>query len=294
MAGPAEADEITSPVVWRRWLSSELVRLRKVANLKQKDAARGLGCSVGRLSYLESGERAFSPDDLATLLPLYEVPKDRWPEYLDAAEAADKDGWWDAWADEELPKDLLHYVGLEDAATRIRAYHPTIIEGLLQTPEYASAIIERTWAQKAPERIARLADLRRARQAVLTRPHNPLRLHVVLDEAAIARRVGGDEVWRGQLRHLAVMAQRPHVTVQILPFSAGAHMGLYGQFAILDLPEKGGSGVVYVESLVETRLLEARNDIYQHSEAFRQLAGLALDAGQSLGLIQSMFQEHQP
>jgi transcriptional regulator with XRE-family HTH domain len=293
MAGEAKAtDQITSPVVWRRWLSADLVRLRNRAKLTQRDAAHALRCSVGKLSYLESGDRTIQSEELEILLRLYNVPKDHWQEYLDAAAAADQDGWWDAWADEELPKDLLRFIGLEDGARRIRTYNPSIVAGLLQTPDYAAAIIDRTYGPTSPERTARIAELRTARQPVLDRRPTPLEFHAVLDEAAVRRKVGGPRVWRQQMATLLDMvAQRSSVTVQILPFDAGAHTAMYGPFTILDFDRPDDRGVVYVESFVESILLESRTDVDLHSAAFTQLVDLALDQDQSLRLVRSIAEE---
>src|SRR5688572_26345044 len=127
---------VTSPVVWRRWLGSELIRMRTDAGLTQRDAANALQCSVAKISYLESGDRSVSVRELQdVLLDLYEIPEDSWQRYIDAAELANRPGWWDRYSDEDLERAERRYVGLEDGASRLRAYQPSVFHGLLQTPE---------------------------------------------------------------------------------------------------------------------------------------------------------------
>jgi transcriptional regulator with XRE-family HTH domain len=286
-----DPDEISSPIAWQRWLSGELVRLRTAARLTQRDTARALRCSVGKVSYLESGDRPVDARELSDiLLPLYGVPEDERRGYVHAADTAAGDAWWDAWTDEDLPGPFRKLIGLEDAAITIRAFELSAIHGLLQTPEYAHAIIRATYNQPAEERAARLVELRMARQKALTRDR-PLDLQVVLDEAALHRRVGDAEVQRDQLLHLVrTVDALPNVALRVVTFLAGPYPMLNGPFSLLTFAWPNDPGVVFVEEFDGPRFVETRSFIYRHSAAFDQLVRLALAPDESLSFIENIAQ----
>jgi len=289
MAGEAGADRWrASPLAMRRWLASELVRLRIATDLTQRDVAVELDCSVGKISYLESGERPVSCEELKdVLLGLYRVPADERESYLAAARIASQTGWWDQWGDEDLPRGDRRYLGIEDGATRLRAFLPSIVHGLLQTPEYTKGIL-RGYKAIPEVRIARLVELRQVRKSLLTRAEDPLEAHLIFDEAAVTRQVGSVETMKAQLFHIAnVTEQLKNVSVQILPFSAGSHGAYFGPFSILDFPSEHDSGLVYVEGLVEARYLEARSDVYKYAALFERLAELALTPAESIRTLQA-------
>ncbi len=276
----------SSPTAWRRWLAFELVRLRQRSGLEQRDVAKALRCSIGKVSYYETAERPVVVRDLdEVLLPLYGVPEERWPLYLQAARDSRQKGWWERYDPTTLPGWFSLFVGLEQGASRIRQYEAQLVPGLLQTHAYAEAVSRGGTAERTEEEIERHVELRLARQAVLHRDPDPLRLWVVLDEAVLRRVVGGPAVMAEQLRHLAAMAERPRVTVQVMPFSGGAYPGLNGGYQVLEFPWPSDPGLAYVEHRAGSLYLEEPREIRAHSAAFEHTCAVALSPRQSLTLI---------
>jgi transcriptional regulator with XRE-family HTH domain len=288
MTDPAESVDITSPIAWQRWLSIQLVRLRKAAGVKQADAAKAIGASVGKLSYLENGERPISVEELDALLPTYGLSPKEAQKYVQAARSTDQRHWLQAWTEQDVGADALHFAGLEDAASQIRAYAVPMVHGLLQTPEYARAVIEAS-SMSAPEVVDSLVELRVARQ----RHARGTPLSVVLDEATLHRTVGGATVMRKQLAHLLTAAtKQPQLSLRVLPYSAGAHPGIYSPFTILNFPWPDDPGIVLIESTMRSsEFLESRSDVYDFSGRFLELTNLALDEKSSAELIGQVAQE---
>ena len=280
-----ESPRPSSPLVWRRRLGAELLRLREAAGLRQQEAAKALRCSAGKISYLEGGEGTFKPHELEVLLGLYHVTVEDKPRYIAAAEAANGQAWWDRWGKEDLHRAERLYIGLEDGAWRLRAYHPAVIHGLLQIPSYTRAILE-ALRRHPEERIIRLMDLRKRRQENLEREIAPLELHLVVDEAAIRREVGGPDTLRDQRIHVAAIARsRRNVVVQVVPFDHGASGASFGQFSILDFPWEDDPGIVFIEGLVESVYVEGRERVYEHSLLFDRLTEAALTPEESIEFL---------
>lgn len=285
-----ESDRPTSPIVARRWLGKELERLRKAVDHRQKDAATALGCSVGRVSYIESGDRPPSVDELQhVLLPLYKVPEVDRPRYLAVAATADQRGWWDDWDEASLPVKLRRCIGYEDGARRIRSFQSSVIPGLLQTPDYTRAVM-RSLVTKAEVDITRQIDLRRRRQEILRHEGRLLDAQFVLHEGALRTEIGGAETLRAQLRHIAELAERrPNVNVRVVPFTAGGHGGLVGPFTIMNFDLEGDPGLVYLETYTRLDFLESPHDVQVYSEAFDRLVELALTTEESVQLTRSLM-----
>jgi len=285
--------ETSSPTVWRRWLAFELSRLRQENGLDQKDVAKALRCTVGKVSYYETAERPVVLRDLdEVLLPLYKVPEGRWPIYLQAAKNSRQKGWWESYSTDTLPSWLSLYVGLEQGASHERAYDAQLISGLLQTEDYAAAIMRRGTAQLSADQITKRIELRTARKAALTREHDPLRLWVVLDEAVLRRVVGNRQVMRDQLSYLADVAEQAKINLQVLPFLHGAHPSMEGSFSILGFPLSYDPGVVYFEHRSGGFYLEASSDITAHTAAFEHLCALALPPDESTTMIRNVAKEY--
>lgn len=276
-----------SPTVWRRWLAAELRRLRAEAGLEQKQVAKALRCTVTKVSYFENAQRPVVPRDLdEVLLPLYGVPEERWPTYLDAARRSREKGWWEAYDEDVLPEWFARFVGLEQGAARLRSYDPQTVSGLLQTPEYAAEVIRCGSAGFTDDQIAQRVELRTRRQAALTRAKDPLELWVVLDEATLRRVVGGPAAMRAQIEHVVAASEMANVTVQVLPFDRGAHAGMAGSFTILDFPWETDPGVVFVESGWSVGVyFEQPHEVEDQSLAFRKLADLALPPAESAEMM---------
>ncbi len=285
--------EASSPTVWRRWLAFELGRLRREAGLDQKDVAKALRCTVGKVSYYETAERPVVVRDLdEVLLPLYHVPQEQWPLYLQAAQDSRQKGWWERYDTSTLRSWFAPFVGLEQGAAQIRIYEAQLIPGLLQTKEYAEAVTRRGTAERAEAEIAHHVELRMARQAVLHREPDPLRLWVVLDEAVLRRVVGSPTVMRDQLRYLAAMTRHPKITVQVVPYAHGAHPGMMGRFQILDFPWPTDPGVAYIEQRAGALYLEEPHEIEYHTIAFERICVLALSPDDSVTMIRDVAEEY--
>ena len=284
--------EMSSPTVWRRWLAFELTRLREEAGLTQKDVATALRCSDGKVSYYETAERTVVVRDLdEVLLPLYNVPAERWPLYLQAAKDSRQKGWWERYDTTALPSWFSLYIGLEQGATQLRSYAGLFIPGLLQTTDYADGTFRRATAQHTEDEIEHRVELRLARQAILDRDPDPLRLSVVLDEAALRRAVNGPDVMKVQLLHLAAAAERPHVTIQVVPFTHGYYPGLTGSFQILGFAPPTDPGVVYIEHRGGALYLEQALQIEEHVVAFEHICFRALPPDDSVALIHAIAKE---
>jgi transcriptional regulator with XRE-family HTH domain len=269
-------------------MAFEMKRLRQEAGLSQADVAKVLDCQVPKISLIESGQRNVQADDLHKLLELFDVPADRRPTYLDAPTHMRRKGWWERYGQPTLQEWFELYVGLEHGAERLRTFHPTIVYGLLQTPEYAAACMRGITAAQSPERIDRRVEIRTQRQSVLWRDEDPLRLWAVLDEAALRRAVGGPDVMRAQLTYLAdILEEHDHITVQVIPFEAGAYDANYSPFTILTFPWPNDPGMVYIEHRLSALYLDSFAVVDAHSQVFEQLCALALSPGRSIDMIRN-------
>ena len=222
-------------------LGSQLHRLRESRGITAEQAAEAIRGSHSKISRMEHGGVGFKERDVGDLLTLYGVTdSEERAALLNLAREANTSGWWHAYSD-IVPSWLEPYVGLEAAASVIRTYQIQLVPGLLQTEGYARALI-RQGSAASEEEIAWRSELRASRQEILRRPDAP-QLWVVVDEGALRRPVGGREIVREQLKYLIEMADHLAVTLQVLPFSAGAHSAMGGPFSILrfaepDLPER--------------------------------------------------------
>ncbi|WP_337661726.1 MULTISPECIES: helix-turn-helix domain-containing protein [Actinoalloteichus] len=284
--------ETSSPTVWRRWLALELTRLRQEAGLDQKDVAKALRCTVGKVSYYETAERPVVIRDLdEVLLPLFNVPMERWPDYVQAAKNSRQKGWWESHGSDTLPSWFSLFIGLEQGASQARIYEAQFIPGLLQTRQYASALLRRSTAERAEDEIERAVQLRLNRQRVLSRSPEPLRLWTVIDEAALRRVVGSPQVMRDQLLHLAGAAEQPKITVQVIPFTRGAHPGMTGPFVVIGFPWLTDPGVAYIEHRSGALYLEQPHEIEAHNVAFEHLCALALTPDESARMLRDIAEE---
>ncbi|HVK25019.1 MAG TPA: helix-turn-helix transcriptional regulator [Actinokineospora sp.] len=280
----------SSPTVWQRWLAHELLRLRTAAGLDRREVAEQLHCTTQKIGHLETGTVPPKTLELEkVLLPLFGVPQDRWPYYLQAARDARKKGWWEAYT-ESIPDWFSLYVGLEQGASDLHVWEPQLVHGLLQTEAYAQAIVRGGTAELTEEHIARRVEARLARQAILV-GDSPIRMWVVLGEAALRSNVGGPAVMRAQLRHLLTVAAHPRLTLQILPGDVGAHPGMAGAFAVMEFPTEHDPGLAYVEHRSGALYMEDHREVKDHRIALEHLRGLALTPGESVDLVARLSKE---
>lgn len=244
-----------SPTVLRILLGTQLRRLRTEKRISREDAGYAIRASHAKISRLELGQVSFKERDVADLLTLYGVTDEaeRAP-LLELARQANAPGWWHKYSD-LLPGWFEVYIGLEGAASVIRTYENQFIPGLLQTPEYARAVIKLAHETTPDAELDRRVALRTRRQERLA-GNRALKLWAVIDEAVVRRALGGREVMRRQIEHLLEMVKRSNVTVQVIPFERGGHAAAGGPFSILRFPERDLPDVVYLEQLTSALYLD--------------------------------------
>ncbi|GAA4235775.1 helix-turn-helix transcriptional regulator [Actinomadura meridiana] len=267
-----------------RWLSD----YRLQADLSQEAVTARLGWSQAKLSHIERGRNKATPTDVALMLDIYGVVSPEREAVIDLAEKADQRGWWTGYADVFSSP----YVALEDEAALIGEWAPQIVPGLLQTPDYTRAIMRAGNLEQTSEReIERRLQARMARQTIITRAESAPRLHVILDESAIRKAIGGPTVMREQLQRLISDANRPNVTIQVLPTSVGENPGLDGSFIILRFAEEEDPDVACTEGLHGVVYLEDQRLVRRCNVAFERLRELALDPQESVALIEATAEQ---
>jgi transcriptional regulator with XRE-family HTH domain len=278
-----------SPTVRRRRLAIELRRLREAAKLTCEEVAEHLECSASKISRVETGRVSVSPRDVRDMLELYGVPPQQRESLVQLARDSRQKGWWHAYSDTIQPQ-FATYLGLESAASEIRIYEVSLIPGLLQTEDYARAVITAGQMNSPLEDIERRVALLMARQPALTR-NDPPRLWAVLDEAALRRRVGGAGLMRLQLEYLLELASLKNVAVQVIPFGGGAHPAMGRPFIILVFPERVDPDVVYLEDLTSALYVEDVDEVDRYNVFFNHLRATALSFDDSAALISSVLKE---
>jgi len=278
----------SSPTVLRILLGAQLRRLREAKRLSAEEAGNAIRASYSKISRLETGRVGFKDRDIVDLLTCYGVTDEKEREALrDLAIRATAPGWWHEYAD-VLPIWFEEYVGLEEAASQIRAYEVQFVPGLLQTEDYARAVIMLAYSN--PKEINRRVRLRMARQAILTR-QDPPSLWAVLDEALLRRPIGGSGVMRAQLKHLIEMSQRPNVTVHVVPFKAGGHAAAGGPFSVLRFAEYDLPDVVYLEQLSSAQYLDKQDVVDRYLAVMERLRIEALTPAASAAALRAMLRD---
>jgi len=278
------------PTVRRRRLGAELRRLREAHSLKLEEVAERLGLAPSTLSRIETGKAPTKSAYLTAMLEMYQVGDPGARKVLvDMAREGHRKGWWSIY-DDVLPSGFDIYVGLEAEASGLRSYETDVVHGLLQTTDYAVAVLRELRPRDTQEQIERVVDLRMERQRLLDQDP-PLDLWLIMDEGAIRRNIGGPVVMRNQLEHLIQASRWTNVTMQILAFEAGAHAGLVGPFSILEFPERTDSDVAYTESVGGMIYLEKDREVRACAEAFDRMRAAALSPAASVELIQKLARE---
>jgi transcriptional regulator with XRE-family HTH domain len=275
------------PAVRRRKLGAELRALRTSARLTSGEAARLVGWHQSKVSRIETGTSGVKPADVRLLLDAYDVADSQLRELLMALAGSDDSGgrhhWWHAYRG-VLPPTYRDFISLESQAGAMRTLETTVVPGLLQTPEYARAVTRAAVEGLPEDRLDTLVEVRLARQDVL-RADPPLRLSAVLDEAVLRREVGGPGVMARQLERLVEAARLPQVRLQVLPFAAGAHIGVTGPFVIFSFSSTSDLDVVVLDHLTSSLYLERKEDLQAYTEAFNALQIHALSPEDSLDFI---------
>jgi transcriptional regulator with XRE-family HTH domain len=264
-----------SPAVGRRRLAQELRRLRATSGFTISEVAGRLECSAGKISRIETGAVGVRVQDVRDLLDLYGVGGDRREDLVGLVRVARQRAWWNEYAD-LVPAESARFYGLEDGAATIRQHAVGLVPGLLQTPAYARAVLA---APGVPaEVVDRRLELRLRRQRLLDRP-DPPRLHVLLDEAAVRREIGGPAVLAEQLAHLAGLG--PAHQVQVLPFGVGGYRAVGVPFTVFSFADPADPQVAYLEALTRNTLVERAEEVGHYAAAFAEAADRALDPAAS-------------
>jgi transcriptional regulator with XRE-family HTH domain len=277
-----------SPMVSRLLTGLALRRLREDRGLSHEQAGQAIGVPGPEISHLEEGRAGFRMRDVVGLCALYGVSDqtDR-VTLLGLARRANIPEWWHPYRD-VIPPWFERYLGLEQAASVIRSFEVQFIPGLLQTPEYAQAVLALGFPSAPRHDIGRRAELRMRRQDILHRKQ-PARLWAVIDEAALRRPVGGGRVLRAQLRHLIAVSDMPHVTIQVAPFRLGGHPAGGGPFTVLRLPGEQLPDVAYLEQLTSARYYDHRAEPDYFRHIMDRLAIQAGPAGHSGAILSQIL-----
>ena len=291
---------LRGPVVPRRRLGAELRALREQAGLTIDEVAKALECSVSKVSRLETGQGIPYRRDVRDLLDRYRITdqahRDRLMRWV---REGNRQGWWDDFSDvlgpdpEEplLPDNLSRYVALEQDASEVRSFEAIVLHGLLQTEAYARALLH-TLSTTDTDATDRLVELRMRRQRRLYADEDPLVAHMVIDEAVLYRPVGGADVMREQLKRLLTDSQQPNITLQVLPFSTGAHRAVSGSFVVLAFADTDDNDLVYIEGHVGDLYLEKEHDVQVYEQIFDVLIDQCLAAEQSAGLVAQLLRDN--
>ena len=277
------------PTVSRMIVGAHLRRLREAAQVTRERAAEAIRASDSKISRLELGRTGFKPRDVTDLLALYGVSDtNECATLLAMARQANTLGWWHAYSD-AIPGWLEPYLGLEAAASLIRSYDAQFIPGLLQTKDYAHALIRSGLDELSDAQVDRRVSLRMRRQQLLHQPAPP-RLWAVIDEAALRRPAGGAATMRAQLRQLIETAELPNVTLQVLPFSAGdTPVGM--PITVLRFPEGELPDVVYSEQLAGALYLDKPADTELYRHVMNRLATAAAPQKATAAILAQILEE---
>jgi len=278
-----------SPTVRQRELGTRLRGLRNERGMTVEDVADKLLCSATKISRLETGARRPSLRDVRDLCQLYEVDESTSAEFMSLARGAREQGWWTQYED----LGLYPYIGLEQEASAITSYSMYYIPALLQTEEYARAIIKGIIPKIDPVIHQQRVEARMHRQQLLEQD-NRLRYRMLIDEAVLYRRVGGMPVMANQLDRVLEVVRRGKATIQVIPFDIGAHAAQDSNFVLLEFEEDSNlSPVVYIEGLTGAQYIERKTHIARYREAIEYLRDSALSPRESVDLVDKVLKTYQ-
>ena len=258
-----------SPTARRIMLGARLRRLREAAEISRAEAGYAIRSSESKISRLELGRVSFKERDVSDLLTMYGVtdPGKR-TAFLEMVKQSNQPGWWHRYTD--LVADWFQdYLGLEESASRIQTWEQQFVPGLLQTEDYARAIVTRGWAGLASERVDRQVAMRLRRQALLSRPDSP-KLWAVIDESVLHRPIGGRRVMLAEIEHLLELTKRPNITLQVVPYQLSGYAA-EGAFTMLRFAEPELPDVVYLEHLCGALYLDKRSETELYGRVFDRL-----------------------
>ena len=270
--------------VGSRRLVIELKQFREAAGLTGEQVAEQMGWSVAKVYRIEGDRVRVLPRDVQRLLKLYGIGGEQADAMLELARRARVKDWWHQYSG-AIPEWFQFYVGLEAAASAMQEYNAELVTGLLQTEPYARAVMAAAMrADTGDQEMERQIAVRLERQKRLTADDAPT-LWAIMNEAVLYRQVGGPDVMGDQLAHIGQLAGRPNVTIQVLPFTAGAHPAMLGSFTLMQFPDPADRDVVYLEAETGALYLEKPEDVRRYSLMIDYLRAQALGPAESRALI---------
>jgi transcriptional regulator with XRE-family HTH domain len=276
----------SKPNIRRRRLGVELRRLREEAGLTMEQVAEQLKWPDSKISRIENAQTLLSTRDVRKLVEMYNVDEVLRDELLRIARDARKKGWWHNYAD--LP--IVSLAGLEAETHSMIMYSAQLVPGLLQTEDYARSVCQALRPDLSDEDIQRRVEFRRNRQSILT-DRDPPELWIILDEAVLRRLVGGIATMKAQLDRLIELTNYPKITMQVVPFEAGAHAGMDGSFLIIRFPEIAGADVVYLEHPTADIYLEQPENIHRFTLLFDHLKTSSLNPAESVSFMTELAKD---
>ncbi|MGH3713994.1 MAG: helix-turn-helix domain-containing protein [Micromonosporaceae bacterium] len=278
---------VIGPTIPRWTLGKELREMREAAGKTRDEVAANFDWSEGKVRTIELGQVGLDKPDLAALLAFY-GQSGKAAELDELRRQSKERGYWVKYG--PISKQYANYIGLESAAQNVKAFDLAVINGLLQTEDYARAVITATRPDSRPEENERLVKLRTARQDRLT-GDDPVRCWAIMDEAALRRVIGGPAVMRAQCQRLLELTELPNIQIQVLPFKAGAHPGTLGSFTILEFPAGLRPPAVYVEGQGGDIYLEKDEDLHRCTLSYTHMCAAALSQADSGRLIAAIARE---
>jgi transcriptional regulator with XRE-family HTH domain len=267
-------------MIRRRVLARQLKLLREQSGLTLEQAAPKLDFSVSKLSRIENAQVVIDVHWVKSMLDIYDVGGARWNELLDLAREAQQPGWWRAYG-----LGNTSYIAFETEASRVQVFTLGYVPGLLQTADYARALMRAVPVRRTEEQLDNEVAARMYRQQRLTSAEKPLELVTVIDESALERPVGGPGVLRGQLEQITMLAELDTVTLRVLPSAVGAHAGLASSFTILSFGGLGEPDMAHVEHTIGALILDKAEEVARAKVAFECVLSDALDPVASLELV---------
>lgn len=278
-------EDSTSPLVLRRRLRTELLTARLKRELTQQQVAEAMDWSLSKMNRIEKAKTGISTNDLKVLLPLYGITDEkRTNELLTMARLARQSPWWRRYSD-VAPTGLLVLIDYESAASAVSQFETIFVPGILQTEEYASAVLQVFYDEKsAPDKVAALVKLRTRRRGLLTGENAP-KFSFVLDESIIHRLVGSPAITLRQFMHLVDVAESPNVTIRIVPFSAGLHPAMKEPFEVVQFEDVPDENIVFLEGPRSDSIVDDPQEAHNYLEAFEQITKISLRPSDSLDLL---------
>ncbi|HEX3957045.1 MAG TPA: helix-turn-helix transcriptional regulator [Trebonia sp.] len=267
---PGGGPSVGDPTVLKILLGAQLRRLRDLAGVSRDEAGYHIRASGSKISRLELGRVSFKERDVADLLDLYGVVGEQKDQLLQLTHEANATPWWQKYR-EVVPDWFQVYVGLEEAAALIRIYEVQFVPGLLQTEDYARAVVVQGAPSLSPEEIDSRVAVRMGRQKLFSR-ENPARLWAVVDEAALRRPIGSRDVLAGQINRLIDTTSEPNITLQVMPFKHGGHAAEGGAFTIMRFPEADLPDMVYMEYLTGAHYIDKPDDVELYAAVMERLS----------------------